>query len=299
MKISLLKNNQINVKKWNSALSKCVNFSIYAYTWYLDTVCDNWAAIVSDDYSVLMPLPYSGKPNIHVYQPFMIPKLGIFYSDNVKQVELNFFINYILLNIKKININFNKFIELNNNDNFKKIEMYSIDLYRSYKETCNKYSAELKNLLLEKKYKNYYIISGISINEVIAFLNTTNYFDNAKKYDIFRRILSITIIRNLSNIYAIYSERNELLGLGVFVFSPQSADLLVLSAELDDTNLKKLIVNKFIKLNSGKNLTLNFELPQDKEANEFYESFGASKYYYNQLIFRKTNRFFKLFQKKR
>ena len=52
---------------------------IYAYSWYLDAMCDQWYALVLDDYRAVMPLPLRRKFGLsYIYQPPMTQQLGVF-----------------------------------------------------------------------------------------------------------------------------------------------------------------------------------------------------------------------------
>ena len=297
MKIIYLKNNQIDKDRWNKSLSKCVNPYTYAYSWYLDTVCQNWDAVIADDYSILTPLPIQGKLFASIYQPPMTPKLGIFFSSNLNKIEQNIILNNLASNIKNFKITFNKFNTLKTKKNITKKFFYSLDLYNSYNRNLKFYSTNLKDTLNEVKKQKYYIINGLAPNEIIAFLNKTNYFDNNDNYDTLRRVLSLTALRKLSLISAVFSNKNELVGLGIFILSSFSADLLVLKAKNDNNLITSFIIDKFIKTNSGKGITLNFEYNDNENENIFLTKFGATKQYLEQLSFNKHPRLFHFFNK--
>lgn len=297
MKGIYLKNNQIDKDKWNKALSKCVNQYTYAYSWYLDTVCANWDALVSTDYTVLMPLPNQGKFYLTVFQPLFVPKLGVFYSENLSKADLNIFINDLPSNIKEFNLNFNKYNSIQNRAFVSRKYYYTIDLYDSYFKLFDNYSAFLRTNISNAKNNKNYLISGLSPNEIIAFLNKTEYFHKSKDYDTLRRVLSVTSLRKLSFISAVFSNKNELLGVGVFILSSYTADLMVISAVEDNEQVIALIIDKFIKTNSGKSITLNFECNQNGIIDKVSEEFGAKRQYVEKLSFNKLPRLFKLFSK--
>ncbi len=72
-----------------TAYDRCINQSlarkIYAYSWYLDAMCDNWYALVMGDYEAVMPVPFRRKWGIsYVYQPLMVQQLGVFSREPVE-----------------------------------------------------------------------------------------------------------------------------------------------------------------------------------------------------------------------
>ncbi|MBK8472915.1 MAG: hypothetical protein IPL33_12555 [Sphingobacteriales bacterium] len=42
--------------RWDDAITRAANSLPYAYSWYLDIVAPHWDALVTDDYSAVMPL---------------------------------------------------------------------------------------------------------------------------------------------------------------------------------------------------------------------------------------------------
>ena len=59
--IHFLKRNEIDTEKWNTCIENATNGLIYSYNFYLDGLCDNWDALVADDYKFLFPLPWRKK----------------------------------------------------------------------------------------------------------------------------------------------------------------------------------------------------------------------------------------------
>jgi hypothetical protein len=98
----------------------------YAYSWYLDTIHEEWAALVEGDYERVMPLPVRKKYGItYCYQPFFAQQLGVFSKNEINPEIVNKFIAAIPKDIKVINYNLNHFNTLNpkeyhtnNNDNY-------------------------------------------------------------------------------------------------------------------------------------------------------------------------------------
>ena len=83
--IQYLTRPQIDTAKWDQCISRAVNGRIYAYSYYLDCMSQNWDALVLNDYEAVMPLTRNSKYGIHyLYQPFLAAQLGVFGSDNVQ-----------------------------------------------------------------------------------------------------------------------------------------------------------------------------------------------------------------------
>src|SRR5829696_5857665 len=77
--IQHLQRGQVDERRWNAAIDAASNGLIYAYTDYLDCMCDQWDALVLNNYESVMPLPWRKKWGVHyLYQPFLTAQLGIF-----------------------------------------------------------------------------------------------------------------------------------------------------------------------------------------------------------------------------
>lgn len=69
----------VNTEKWNECISMSGNGLIYAYTWWLDKMCEQWSALVLDDYDAVMPLTWKKKFGFsYLYQPWFTASLGMF-----------------------------------------------------------------------------------------------------------------------------------------------------------------------------------------------------------------------------
>ena len=77
--IQYFQRDQVNDRLWNNRIDSSANGLIYAYSFYLDCLCDHWDALVLNDYEAVMPLPWRKKAGIYyIYQPFLTAQLGVF-----------------------------------------------------------------------------------------------------------------------------------------------------------------------------------------------------------------------------
>ena len=77
--IQFFSHKEINKRKWDECISSSVNGRVYAYSWYLDIVTDQWDALILDNYQAVFPLPFRRKCGIdYVYQPVFTQQLGLF-----------------------------------------------------------------------------------------------------------------------------------------------------------------------------------------------------------------------------
>lgn len=298
MDLKFVKNSEINREKWNKAISDSMFSYTYAYSWYLDSACIYWDAIVNEDYSLIMPLPYYTKfYNLYIYQPILIPKLGYFYAQTPSISDIDILFSKIPKNITQFELVLNKYSTIRFTEKTKQ-DFYSIELFNKYENIRENYSLYLKNLLGDENKIIDYIVVGLSSNEVLDFLNKEKYFTDYKVYSDLRKIISITSLRRLSSTIAVYSATNELKGVGVFIYSPYSADLLIVCAIDDDEKTVAFIIDRFIKNNSGKTLSLNFDCQMSQSGLKLYSEFGATKYFNIKLFFKKFPKIFRFLSRK-
>jgi hypothetical protein len=96
MTIKFLDRKEIDTEKWDACVASYPeSASLFAETRYLDLCCEQWSALVQDDYQAVMPLPWKKKAYIYyVYPPFFLPRLGL-YGRELSAGELPEWINAI------------------------------------------------------------------------------------------------------------------------------------------------------------------------------------------------------------
>ena len=77
--IQYLTRKQLDVSKYDYCIENSMQSRMYAFSWYLDLVTDNWDVLVLNDYEAVMPIPWRRKFFIkYVYPPFWMLELGVF-----------------------------------------------------------------------------------------------------------------------------------------------------------------------------------------------------------------------------
>ena len=144
--------DNLDFKKWDNCIEHSFNATFYASSWYLNIVCEQWDALVLDDYEAVIPLPRRKMWGVkYIYQPFLCQQLGVFYTHH--NFEVDDFISAIPKRFLQFTINLNSFnsqtsytTKKNTNDVLSLND--NIDVIR------DKYSAShLKNLKRANKQK--------------------------------------------------------------------------------------------------------------------------------------------------
>jgi Acetyltransferase (GNAT) domain len=74
--------HQVDAARWEACLAQSPQAIIYAHAWYLQAVCERWAAVVElrdGHYVSVLPLPEKRRAGLRqIYQPFFTQQLGLF-----------------------------------------------------------------------------------------------------------------------------------------------------------------------------------------------------------------------------
>ncbi len=110
MKIQYLPNPKIDKIAWDAAVAAAANGQIYAYSWYLDCMAENWGALVSENYDYLMPLPWNGKwaGVKQIYQPPYTQQLGVFGKEKPTPEIIDRFLQSIPSEFRYVHLNLNE-----------------------------------------------------------------------------------------------------------------------------------------------------------------------------------------------
>lgn len=74
----------IDEQKWNDCIKNSINGLPYAYTWYLDSVAENWDGLVYNKYEAVMPCSWYSKGLFRIlYQPHYCQQGGVFSVNEI------------------------------------------------------------------------------------------------------------------------------------------------------------------------------------------------------------------------
>lgn len=89
--IQYLKKEAIDLNRWDAALAQSPNRLIYAESNYLQHMCDDWHALVLNDYEAILPIPIRRKWGIaYMYQPAFFQQGGLFAATNAAAITPGF-----------------------------------------------------------------------------------------------------------------------------------------------------------------------------------------------------------------
>lgn len=275
--IQFVKRNQLDENKYNACISTSLQSRIYAYSWYLDIVTDNWSVLVLDDYEAVMPLPRNSRFMIHyISQPFFTQQLGVFSKESLSIEETGKFIRKIPTYFLKIALQFNsgnhfstaKAVLKNN---------FILDLNDCYNELYQRFSKRRKRSI-KQGLKKELSIEEVAFKEVLM-LSRENYSLKGvsdKEYHKLSTLVEVAKEKNKVSVRGVKVD-GELIGGSVFLLDEQRIVYLfsAVSQKGKKMQVGSFLLNSIIKENSNSKKTLDFEGSMIPSIASFFKSFGA------------------------
>lgn len=285
MNIKYLKNSEINFVRWDHCINNALNGNIFAYSWYLNIICENWDALVLGDYDYVMPILQHEKFKRNmIFSSRLGNRLGIFSNKIITNEIVTAFINQIPVKFQLINLLLNKFNKLNQKTST--LKTYEMDLIRSYLKSAEKYSNHFHKCIHIAVSKRISVIQAITPNELIHFAFKKNSIANprlnASDIQKLRMIIAYGIRYNLVEMYGAYTAENNLCAAALFMKSKRKIHLMfnAINKEGLESFALHYLIDKFIESHSEKTLTLNIENVIVRNDIDFFSGVGAHEYQY-------------------
>ena len=288
--IRYITHNELDKSKWDNCIETASNGIVFAYSWYLDAVCDNWDALVLNEYEAVFPITKKSKFGLnYFFNPIFALQLGVFSNQKITTGLVNQFLEAIPKKLKLVDIqlNFgnsveNQLFEVSN----KKCQF--IDLSSSYEEISKKYSTNLKRNLSKARKENCEIVLSLETENVIKLFKE-NRGETLKemKDEQYKRLDSLLTQlkqRKLGKIYECLFE-NELVASACF--SITNNRIIYIKGGSTPTGREvgamHLIMDEVIHLNSSSNMIFDFGGSSIEQVARFNHSFGSTDYEYQRL----------------
>ena len=285
MDIKFLHNGDINFVRWDNCINTAFNGNIFAFSWYLNILCDNWCALIIGDYKYVMPLLHDTILKKEIITTHILgEKLGVFTNELLTEDIVNRFFDAIPLNYSYIKSTLNKYNKFSNcNFEIRNQKIYDLDLMQSYLLISEKYSNSFQKNIQTARSKKISIIKGLSPNDLINLSlkkgSRSMPFLNKQNINKLRMIIAFAIRYNLGETYGAYTAENNLCAAAFFIKSKNKIYLLFNSEDKngDFSNSMSLLIDRFIENHSEKNLTLNLDNIVTKNSLYFMQGVGATE----------------------
>jgi hypothetical protein len=277
---------EIDTRKWNDCIDKASNGLIYAYSFYLDHMADNWDALILDDYMAVMPLPWRKKIGIHyLYQPSFTAQLGVF-GNNISADLFEKFLNSVPSKFKLWEFPFNQhnLFQIKNFNLYQRTN-YALSLNRPYEILYDNYRENVKRNIKKSIQYGCYVRTGIDVTSIIKLAKQQPNAVAENEFQKFEKLYHLLKEKSAVKSYGVFSNQNELLASCVFTFSHNRVYYILVGNHPNGKTLgaSHTLIDAFIKDHAGRNLLLDFEGSDIASLAFFYSSFGAKEEKYSAI----------------
>ena len=286
--IKYLTRKELDIAKYDHCVANAGNTRIYAYSWYLDIVCDDWDILILDNYKAVMPLPKRKKYGInYIYLPPWVQQLGIFSKDVITASLMDQFINEIPKKFKMIDVFFNSENSFPKKKT-KERKNYILSLNRPYKAIYDQFNKGRRSSIKKGVKEGLMISENYESEKIIEFFRR-NKGDKLKRdeadYLVLNRLMAKALSIGFAESIGIINLDKELIG-GAFLLKDQHRITYLFSAinkEGRDKQAMSFLIDHIIKKNAQKDLLFDFEGSVIDELASFFKSFGAEQETYFHL----------------
>jgi hypothetical protein len=290
-KIRYICNRDINRVKWDYCIEHSINTRIYAMTWYLDIVSEQWDCIVYGDYKLVFPVVFKSRYFFKKsYSPLFCQQLG-FFTDDIDLINDHILISDMVNCLKrrfKYSVQFSVTSEISSNifnalkwgSSLEKRINIELSLNKDYLALYNSYSLNIKRKL---KKNSIQMLSLKEASDVDFFINRFKKHVGLKvklnqlNYKIISQIMNISIERGIGKLFIVLNKDSTIIA-SAFIISFQTRDILLFN--YSDPQFKRLdamtfLLDRYINKNASLNKILDFEGSNLEGVKRFYMSFGG------------------------
>jgi hypothetical protein len=277
--ISFVHRKDIDLEKYNFCIQNAVQSRVYAYSWYLDCICDHWSVLVLDDYKAVMPLPWKKKFLLkYISQPFFCQQLGVFSQQEIDNTTVNLFLESIPKHFIKTDLQFHSGHVFPESTHVLKKVNYILTLNRSYESIYKTFTKGRKHAI--KQGANYGLkTTDFLIDELIILAKKHYNFTSIKEedYDRFKKLVRALLKEEKAILNGVRDAKEKLIGGAVFLINNDRITYLfaAISEEGRKQQVASFLLNEMIQKFADTDFTLDFEGSEIPGVASFYRSFNA------------------------
>lgn len=281
--ITYILQKDIDKSKWDACIATAANGLVYAYSWYLDAMSNNWDALILNDYETVMPLTWNKKYGVtYLHQPHFCASLGVFSKIEISKELVLAFLNVIPAKFKYWDVSLNH-KNLFSISEYRLTERtnYILSLQNSYESISSTYRSNLKRNIKKAAESKLTVKQGIDVTEITKLASKTmQSISNISTADFenFKTVFTKAKEINCAETLGIYLN-DELLASAVFLFSHNRWYYILVGNHPNGKTLgaSHYLIDRFIHLHAGENSLLDFEGSDIRNLAFFYSSYGASE----------------------
>lgn len=278
--IRLVKRKEIDEVLWNECILQSSHSLPYALSWYLDSVAENWDALVLENYRAVMPLVWLRKLGVRVlYQPYYCQQLGVFGKPVSAQV-MALFLKEASSRFPYIHINLHAQTALETESlKLKKRKNLLLDLNRDYTTIRKGYSQNHRRNITKAEKTGLRFSTSESLRNFQSFY-LENVRHTGEKFEpqhkkIFLRLTEEILAHRYGQIYAMLLD-NKLVAASLVLFHPHRFINVINTSNTagKETGASHGLFDKIIQIHANTPAVFDFEGSSIPAIARFYQGFG-------------------------
>jgi hypothetical protein len=288
--IRFLRNDEIDKSRWDACIASVPNGLVYANSWYLDTVCPGWCALVDDSWESVFPLPSGYKYFMHyLYPPFFTQQLGLFSMWETTSELVREFTDAIPSRYRYMEIQLNA---SNGNPGGFTVQPrmnHILELSPTYEELQKNYSENHSRSIKRAVREGVVVNENGKASDVIRLFRKGrgSTLENLgdRQYALFESLVSKVQQHAKVDVQVATNSSGHLVA-GVVFFNYRNRRTLIFSGTIEEgkaVSAAHLLVDHYIGKIAGKQGILDFEGSDNANLARFYKSFGSKESPYLKL----------------
>jgi hypothetical protein len=295
--LKYIKNNAIDIVRWNNCIAQSNNRLPYAFSWYLDAVFPGWDAVVEENYKAVFPLVIRKKYGIYyIFQPYFIQQLGIFSTVSLDENMVDEFIAAIppFVKLVRINLNYSNKSRLFSHT-ISLLTNLELNLAVPYEKIYKNYSENTRRNIKKANTNGLFIQSTESPETIISLFRknrgSTIEKMNDTAYNKLRLLLQTACQHAKVSLKEVYTSDNVLCA-GTILLSDGGRNIFIFSAVnalARKNGAMSFLIDHWIQEKAGQVGIFDFEGSNNAQLARFYKGFGATEIFYPHLEINRLN----------
>jgi len=291
MEIVYTLHKDIDKSRWDKTIDLAFNGILYPYSWYLDIVCPGWDALISPDYSLIMPLTGKKKFGFHyLFRPLLSQQLGLFSLSKPTTVEIDSFLASIPSKYRLVQFCLNKYSIPSDGFTIIEHDTYELSLEPGYEQIKKEYGNNHRRNIKKSDSSGLSLIENLSHEIFFELLNKdtspgSKILTDKKNYNLLKNLMKKMEEQGKSKVLGIKNSDGVTIA-GVFFGHSHNKWLYLVPVNSSEGKEKRAlfaIIDHLIHSRSGRNEVLDFEGSDIPGLAQFYSGFGAKRKSYPEI----------------
>ncbi|MEN9444505.1 MAG: hypothetical protein RIS47_1395 [Bacteroidota bacterium] len=262
MKIRYIENSAVDLELWDALVRDSFNGSVFMSSWFLDIVCDGWAALVADNYKAVLPLPLKNILGTnYVLMPWFMKWLKPVGNDLVRN-DMGLFLSEIPFPVVRMDLPACVSLDGGLGVRASTKQGFKLDLIRSYSRNRAAYRGLFRASLVRAIAGGLSVQSGISPLAFVEFMLRDAVLGEKMNQDLIAilRNLAVNCVRyKVGIVYGVYDRANALCAAVLFAGSHNQFFVICGAANAKglETGAMYLLFDYFLEYHSELNITLD------------------------------------------